>query len=102
MKVENYKGHPILVLEGNKDEREVRLGLTKCKAVLANTDTLKAFVAQYDRPKSVPQTPPPAVPDVRSIVALLQSNPNILAALQTVTSQQPNNAPANGRFNPVK
>ena len=95
MKVETYKGHPILVLGGDQNEREVRLGLTKCKAVLANTDTIKLFVAQYDQPnKTMPATVPA---EAAAQLAALQQQVATLAKALTVTSP----AHPNGRFNPA-
>lgn len=49
-----WEGKPLL--ESNISEqgdKPFAFGVTKAKLILANIDTIKAFVAKYDKPKNV-------------------------------------------------
>lgn len=48
-----FKGHPVLTLPNpeNPEEPGIQLGVKKLKAVIANLDAVKAFIAKHGAPK---------------------------------------------------
>jgi hypothetical protein len=97
MKIEMFKGKPILVLCPGTDE-EFRLGIRKAKTVLLPTSQveLKRFILEHDK-----QTAPVVAqqPDqtVLNLTKQMEAMAAQLAALTTPKPAQPKSEPA-GRF----
>lgn len=66
-----YKNYPVLTLPNvnGAEKPGVQMGVAKLKAVLANLDAVRAFVAKHDKPKAAKLSP-----DIAAVLETLKTS----------------------------